>query len=73
MEKHDFRNEPFRERLSPRALRILHRYLEDFVLVRNARLGAMSAAELRNLMRSAGALDEEIKTVLEEYESNRSP
>ena len=60
----DARNE---RSLSLKTLRILHRYLDDFVLVKKARSGLISASELEQLLRSGGADPDEIRHVIAEY------
>ena len=64
--------ESFKNTLSLKTLGLLHRYLDDFVLVRKARLGELSSVELEALLRRAGADAEEIRQVLSEYKRFRS-
>jgi|GEM_PF-3304236 len=54
-------------RLSPRTLRILHRYLDDFVAVKRAKSGGYSVPELRQALRAGRAPAEEIEYAIEEY------
>ncbi len=60
----DARNE---HSLSLKTLRILHRYLGDFVLVKKARSGLISPSELERLLRSGGADPDETSYVIAEY------
>jgi hypothetical protein len=53
--------------LSLKTLRLLHRYLGDFVQVKKARSGLMSASELERLLRSGGADPDETRYVIAEY------
>lgn len=53
--------------LSVAALRILHRYIDDFVMVRNVRAGSLSPSQVEHVLRASGADAEEIRAVLEEY------
>ncbi len=53
--------------LSVGTLRILHRYIDDFVLVRKVRDGCLSPSQVEHVLRASGADAEEIRAVLEEY------
>ena len=60
----DARNE---HSLSLKTLRILHRYLDDFVLVKKARSGLISPSELERLLCAGGADPDETRYVIAEY------
>ncbi len=53
--------------LSPRTLRLLHRYLDDFVAVGKARRGELAPAELEKVLRKAAMESEEIQQIMSEY------
>ncbi|MEW6140576.1 MAG: hypothetical protein AB1733_20330 [Thermodesulfobacteriota bacterium] len=53
--------------LSLGVLRIVHRYVDDFVLVRKVRAGSLSPSQVEHVLRASGADTEEIRAVLEEY------
>lgn len=53
--------------LSLKTLRILHRHLGDFVLVKKARSVLIAVSELERLLRSGGADPDEIRYVIAEY------
>jgi hypothetical protein len=53
--------------LSLKSLGLLHRYLDDFVLVGKARRGELSPIELETLLRKAGMDAEDIRPILSEY------
>jgi hypothetical protein len=58
-------------RLSLKTLGLLHRYLDDFVLVGKARRGELSPAELETLLRKAAMDAEEIGQILSDYKRFR--
>jgi hypothetical protein len=58
--------------LSLKSLGLLHRYLDDFVLVGKARRGEFSPVELESLLRKAGMDAEEIRQILSEYKRFRN-
>jgi hypothetical protein len=60
-------NESARNSLSPKTLSLLHRYLDDFVVVGKARRGEISVVELENLLRDAFVEAEEIRQIISEY------
>jgi hypothetical protein len=53
--------------LSLKTLGLLHRYLDDFVLVGKARRGELFPAELEGLLRQTVASSDEIQEILFEY------
>jgi len=53
--------------LSLKSLRLLHRYFDDFVLLHRAKSGTLPPAELSRLLRMAGADDQEIQMIMNEY------
>jgi hypothetical protein len=53
--------------LSPRTLRLLHNYLDDFVEVGKARSGELAPMELEKLLRKAAVEPEEIRQIMSEY------
>ena len=57
--------------LSLKTLGLLHRYLDDFVLVGKARKGELSPIELETLLRKAAVDAEEIRQILSEYKRFR--
>ncbi len=57
--------------LSLKTLGLLHRYLDDFVLVGKARRGEFSPVELETLLRKAAVDAEEIRQILTEYKRFR--
>ncbi|MGB6068312.1 MAG: hypothetical protein WBG50_26180 [Desulfomonilaceae bacterium] len=57
--------------LSLKTLGLLHRYLDDFVIVGKARRGELSSAELETLLRKAAMDAEEIRQILQEYKRVR--
>ena len=58
--------------LSLKTLGLLHRYLDDFVLVGKARRGELSPVELETHLRQAAMDAEEIQEILSEYKRFRS-
>ncbi|HMK33930.1 MAG TPA: hypothetical protein VK463_02605 [Desulfomonilaceae bacterium] len=58
--------------LSIPTLRLLHRYLDDFVAVRKAKSGALSLAELERRLKMSGASREEVQDILAEYRRHRN-
>jgi len=58
--------------LSLKTLGLLHRYLDDFVLVGKARRGELSPVELETLLRKAAMDVEEIRQILSEYKRFRN-
>ena len=58
--------------LSLKTLGLLHRYLDDFVLVGKARRGEFSPIELESLLRKAGMDAEDIRPILAEYKRFRN-
>ena len=58
--------------LSLKTLGLLHRYLDDFVLVGKARRGEFSPVELETLLRKAGMDAEEMRQILLEYKRFRN-
>jgi len=61
------RNEVRRNSLSLKTLGLLHRYLDDFVLVGKARRGELSSVELEAHLRRVAVDVEEIRQILDEY------
>ncbi|MGO9566814.1 MAG: hypothetical protein ACLP5H_04650 [Desulfomonilaceae bacterium] len=57
--------------LSLKTLGLLHRYLDDFVLVGRVRRGELSPVELETLLRKAAMDSEEIQQILLEYKRLR--
>jgi hypothetical protein len=53
--------------LSHKTLSLLHRHLDDFVVVGKARKGEISAIELENLLRKAFVEAEEIRQIISDY------
>jgi hypothetical protein len=53
--------------LSLKTLSLLHRYLDDFVIVGKARRGEISAVELENLLSKALVEAEEIRQIISDY------
>ncbi len=53
--------------LSVKTLSLLHRYLDDFVLVGKIRRGELSPLELENLLRNTFVDPEEIRQIISEY------
>jgi hypothetical protein len=58
--------------LSLKTLGLLHRYLDDFVLVGKARRGQLSPVELEMLLRKAAMGAKEIQEILQEYKRFRN-
>jgi hypothetical protein len=58
--------------LSVKTLGLLHRYLDDFVLVGKARRGEFSPVELETLLRNSAMYVEEIRQILTEYKRFRN-
>jgi hypothetical protein len=58
--------------LSLATLRLLHRHVDDFVLVHKARTGILTVAELERLLRDSGVEAQEIKEALTDYRRHRS-
>jgi hypothetical protein len=58
--------------LSLTTLGLLHRYLDDFVLVGKARRGELSPVELEGLLRRTVANSDEIRQILSEYKRFRN-
>ena len=58
--------------LSLKTLGLLHRYLDDFVLVGKARRGEFSLVELETLLRKAAMDAEDIRPILSEYKRFRN-
>ncbi len=58
--------------LSLKTLGLLHRYLDDFVLVGKARRGELFPVELETLLRKAAMDVEEIRQILSEYKRFRN-
>jgi hypothetical protein len=58
--------------LSLKTLGLLHRYLDDFVLVGKARRGEFSPVELETLLRKAAMDAEEVRQILTEYKRFRN-
>jgi hypothetical protein len=58
--------------LSLKTLGLLHRYLDDFVLVGKARRGELSPVELEGLLRRTVANSYEIRQILSEYKRFRN-
>ena len=53
--------------LSFKSVKLLHRHLDDFTLVKRAKSGDLSVAELERLLKHACADPEEIHEILSEY------
>jgi hypothetical protein len=60
-------NQVGKNSLSLKTLGLLHRHLDDFVLVGKARRGELSPAELETHLREAAVDREEIQEILQEY------
>jgi hypothetical protein len=58
--------------LSLATLRLLHRHVDDFVLVQKARTGTLTVAELERILRDSGVEAQEIKEALTDYRQHRS-
>jgi hypothetical protein len=59
-------------RLSLQTLRLLHKYLDDFVLVGRAKAGTLSSAELKTRLFRAGAPPRETELIIAEYARYRT-
>ncbi len=57
--------------LNLKTLGLLHRYLDDFILVGKARRGGFSPVELEALLRKTTADAEEIQQILDDYKRFR--
>jgi hypothetical protein len=64
-------NQNGKNSLSPKTLALLHRYLDDFVVVGKARKGELSSVELGALLREAVVDAEEIRQIVSEYKRFR--
>jgi hypothetical protein len=60
-------NQGRKNSLSLKTLGLLHRYLDDFVLVRKARRGELFPVELEGHLRQTVASSDEIQEILSEY------
>jgi hypothetical protein len=58
--------------LNTNTMRLLHRFVDDFVFIRKVRSGTVSEAELGRVLRDSGADSQEIQDVLADYRRHRS-
>jgi hypothetical protein len=58
--------------LDTNTMRLLHRFVDDFVFIRKVRSGTVSEAELGRVLRDSGADSQEIQDVLADYRRHRS-
>lgn len=58
--------------LRANTLRLLHRLLDDFVLIGKVRSGTMTVVQLENLLRYSGGDAREIQNIVTEYRQYRS-
>jgi hypothetical protein len=57
--------------LNTNTMRLLHRIVDDFVLIRKVRSGTVSEAELGRVLRDSGADSQAIQDVLADYRRHR--
>jgi hypothetical protein len=60
-------NQSTNRSLNPRTLRLLHKYLDDFVEVGKAKRGELAPVELEKLLHKAAVEEEEIRQIVSEY------